>query len=231
MKTLNKLLFKVIIYPLTILSISGGVANGAELQITKKIWDEFTLEEKIDAQKSNKIIIIPSESIGRIVGAQLVDRSTPGSNSGAVLGSLLAQAGYLGSNGNYSPSSHIGFALIGALIGSSFDNDPNLKFYINYSIKTLDGNVRDIVVQAKSEFVRPNGQCVSFPGLSIVESDLCDGEKQKIIQTLKSISNAIPGHEIARPHTGLMVKCKIPGLGVMTLEKNNCGQMNGEIEK
>lgn len=206
------------------------------IHVTQNLWEDFNREEQLSiSSRFQKIEIFPSNSIGLIQSVQSVDRSTKGTNSGAIVGSAIGQAAYidraLKSGNSYSAKSHLGIGLLGALIGSALDERPEQHYIFNYGIKTLDGQIREIRVSSKEEFTQPIGQCVSLPELTRVSALMCSENKIQFLKRISAIAGAPADTLISREYSDLQVKCNVPGIGVMTLDKNSCTQLNGEIEK
>lgn len=207
------------------------------IHIMQNLWDDFSIDEKLSvSSKFQNIEILSSDSVGLINSVQSVDRSTKGTSSGAVLGSAISQAIYIdraitNSGGSYSAKTHLGAGVLGAILGSALDEKPQQYYIFNYGVRTLDGQIRETRISSKDEFSRPIGQCVSFPDLNIIPASICSEDKIQFLKRIFAIAGAPNNVVISREYSGLQVKCNVPGVGFMTLEKNSCTQMNGEIEK
>lgn len=226
----------LIILSVFLSAISVQAQQEIKISINQQLWRSFSNSEQANLiEKFPSIEITPSESIGIIQAVQSVDRSTPGTKGGAVLGATLGQAMYIdhafSGNNNYSATAQVGVAILGAALGSSLDSAPNTKFAFNYAIKTLDGQIREVRVDSGEEFTRPIGQCVRIPEVIPVEASLCSTDKVIFLQKLSAIGQAPEDALVSRERSGLNVNCRIPGVGLMTLEKNTCLQMDGEVEK
>lgn len=79
--------------------------------------------------------------------------------------------------------------------------------------------------------MRPIGQCVKFPEIEPISSELCSVDKVRFLKKVAAEAVAPNDALVSREPTGLNVKCRIDGIGMMTLEKNTCLQMEGFIEK
>lgn len=208
-----------------------------ELKISQHVWSEFTIGERaILTSKYPQIELIPSDSIGIIHSVQAVNHSTPGTNSGAALGGALGQTLYIDnalkrSGSNYSATAQLGAALVGAAIGSSFDKESQARFIFNYGVRTLDGQLREVRVESVDEFTKPIGQCVSLPSITPVRASLCVVDKAEFLRKLDALLLAPPNTIISPEITGSNVHCRVPNVGLMTLEENTCNQMKGLIEK
>ena len=211
--------------------------NKASLTINQLLWAEFSQFEKATLiAKFPNLELIPAESVGIIQSVQVVNRSTAGTNSGAALGGALAQTMYIdkafsGSGKNYSATTQLGAGLLGALLGSSLDSGPTSRFLFNYGIRTLDGQIKEVRVESGDEFSRPVGQCVTLPRIVPAPVGHCAIDKLQFLKKLNAISQAPESAVISNELTGINVNCRVPGVGLMTLEKNSCLQMEGIVEK
>jgi len=211
--------------------------NKTSLTINQLLWTEFSQSERATLlDKFPNLELIPAESVGIIQSVQAVNRSTIGTNSGAVLGGALAQTMYIdkafsGSGKNYSATTQLGAGLLGALLGSSLDSSPTSRFIFNYGIRTLDGQMREVRVESGDEFTRPAGQCVTLPEVAPAPIGHCAVDKLQFLRKLSAIFQAPEGAIVSNELTGINVKCRVPGIGLMTLEKNSCLQMEGTVEK
>lgn len=211
--------------------------NSNIIYINQNLWEDFSKEEQLSiSSRFNSIEIIPSESIGIIQSVQSVDRSTRGTNTGAFIGSAVGQAAYIdrafsNSGNNYSAMSQLGIGILGAMIGSTLDKAPQQHYIFNYGVKTLDGQIREVRISSREEFTQPIGQCISLPELTPISSLICSENKFQFLKRISALANAPSDALVSRENSGLQVKCKVPGIGIMTLEKTSCTQLDGEIEK
>lgn len=101
--------------------------------------------------------------VGRIVDVQIVPHGTPGSNVGSALGSATAQAGYIDNtilgSGNYSATGQLGAGILGAIIGSAFDQPAESWYAVHYWINFGNGP-REVPVSSYSPTYAPKGTCV-----------------------------------------------------------------------
>lgn len=208
-----------------------------ELKVSQHVWLEFSTSEKTAIlTKFPQVETIPSETIGVIQSVQAVNRSTAGTNSGATIGGALGQTLYIdsafrGSGSNYSATTQLGAALLGAAMGSTLDSAAQSRFIFNYGVKTLDGEIREVRVESGEEFTRPVGQCVFLPAISPAPSSLCAANKVQFLKKLSALSLAPADAVISEESTGINVTCRVSGVGLMRLEKNICIQMDGKIEQ
>jgi hypothetical protein len=178
---------------------------------------------------------VPTENVGTIQSAQAADRSTAATHDGAALGSALGQAAYIdrafkGNGSNYSAKSQVGAALVGAMVGSALDTPGQRKFLLSYGVRTADGQVRELRVESADEITRPIGQCVYLADLAEASPSLCITDKGQFLQHLIALEGAggAPG---AGAPAGKPVQCRLPNVGLMTLEPATCRQLQGTIEK
>ena len=208
-----------------------------ELTINQQLWLEFSDSEHIAIiSKFPQIEVIPSDTVGIIQSVQIVNRSSPGTNSGASLGGALGQTLYIdsafrGSGTNYSSTAQLGAAILGAAIGSSLDSAPQIRYVFNYAVKTVDGQIREIRVGSSEEFTRPVGQCVFIPSIAEAPVSLCNMDKVRFLKRLSALSHVPSGTIISDESTGIYVNCRVPEVGLMRLEKKICIQIEGGIEK
>lgn len=211
--------------------------SAPELKVSQHVWLEFSTSEKAAIlTKFPQIETIPSETIGVIQSVQAVNRSIAGTNSGAALGGALGQTLYIdnafrGSGSNYSATTQLGAALLGAAMGSTLDSAAQSRFIFNYGVKTLDGEIREVRVESEDEFTRPVGQCVFLPAISPAPGSLCAADKVQFLKKLSALSLAPADAVISQESTGINVTCRVPGIGLMRLEENVCIQMEGRVER
>lgn len=221
---------------LILVTLSSYAQQDIKVVVNQEIWNSFNKSEQQEIlRKFPALEILPAKSVGVIVGVQAANRSTPGNNSGSILGSTLGQAAYIdhafkGDN-SYSATAQVGAAILGAALGSSFDTAAKAKYVFNYAVKTLDGQIREVRSESHEEFTKPIGQCVTVPDLNAADAGMCITDKIQFIKKLSSLGQAPADATIVREASGVNVNCKVPGVGLMTLDRNNCLQMEGEIEK
>lgn len=226
----------IIIFAVGMFALIAQAQQTVKIGTNQYVWNNFSKSEQATLiDKFPSIEIAPSESIGVVQSVQSVNRSTPGTRGGAALGATIGQAIYIdkafSGNNNYSATAQVGAAILGAALGSSLDSAPTTRFAFNYAIKTLDGQLREVRVDSADEFTRPVGQCVRIPEVVPVEASLCSTDKSMFLQKLSAIGQAPADALISQEKSGVNINCRIPGVGLMTLEKNTCLQMDGKIEK
>lgn len=159
----------------------------AQITVSNEEWNSLSVSEQAAIRKHAQITTIPAGSFGLIVDVQSADRSTAATQHGAELGSSAAQLGYLDrsvNRGSYSAWSQIGFGLLGALIGSSVDQDGRQEYEYQYTIKRPDGNLSKIQRISGSAFHHAVGTCVSTPSLDPLPQGACDQTAESLRQKL-----------------------------------------------
>jgi len=208
-----------------------------KVDVTEKVWSQFSVSERAAIlARDIEIAIVPSTQVGTVQSAQLVNRSTAGTNSGAVLGSVVAQSMYIDNRlrdrgSNYSATTQVGMGVLGAVLGSSMDRGPVRRFIINYGIQTLDGEIAQVLVESPDEFFAPTGRCVYLPSVEPAPSSLCMNDKLAFLSRLSVLGQADPNAIVSEQQLGIQVNCRVPAVGLMTLDRSMCTQLNGTIEK
>ena len=177
----------------TAVVLFSSVAYAAPtFKVSQYQWGEFTSSEKESIRKKvPHLEVIPSSEVGTILSAQVVDFSTQGTESGAALGSTVGQAVYVDKaiqSSNYSATTQLGAAVLGAAIGSTIDSNPVRRYVLNYGLKTVDGEVVEVKVVTTEQFTRPVGQCVSIPAVVPVPNSLCSSQTVKLLRDLLNAS-------------------------------------------
>jgi hypothetical protein len=151
--------------------------NSLIIKVPSHVWSDLTQEERDQATSQNLIDLLPSDSIGVIIDVQGVDRSDPGTTSGQQLGAALGSAAYIdkafSGKSDYSAMTHLGVSILGAIIGSSLDRAPSVKYQYRYSIKTLNNKIEYLDEHTTDPFSKSLGACVLVPSLASVSQDLC----------------------------------------------------------
>lgn len=214
-----------------------SLCHASDLTISQQLWQQFSVADRNTILgKFPNLELAPPATIGVIQAVQSVNRSTAGTNAGAIVGGALGQAAYVdnafkGSGNSYSAVNHVGSAILGAAIGSAADSAPQSRFDFNYAVKTLDGQLREVRTTSNQEFTKPIGQCVSFPQLNPLQAISCSTDKVQLLKSLSSLSIAVEAQsKLAKKSTEVKVACRIPGIGLMTLERNVCTEMEGKEE-
>lgn len=214
------------------------IAEAQSVKVNQLVWSDFSASERVSIlAKFSDIEVIPTDSVGTIQSVQVVNRSVAASNNGAALGSVLAQAAYIdhaakGTSANYSAKTQVGAALLGAAAGATLDTPSHTRFLLNYGIKTADGQIHEVHIESDDELVKPSGQCVYLADLSSAPPVLCLAEKVPFLKHLSSLSDPAQADRITpRLQNNRPIACRVPNVGLMTLESTACNQLNGIIEK
>lgn len=110
---------------------------------------------------------------GRISSVQFVNRSSVNTNAGANFGAVAGQAMYLDNTSfkNYSAVNQIGAGLLGALVGSSIDNQTKTQYQRTYWVILNDGETISVVDYVSDQTHIPQGICVEVKGSSILATN------------------------------------------------------------
>ncbi len=214
------------------IALASAASHASEIKVSQSLWQQFSTADQMTLLTSFPgIELVESSSVGTIQGVQSVNRSMAGTNTGAMLGGAIGGAAYLdrafrGDGGNYSALVQLGATLLGAAVGSTADSKAQARFEFNYSIKTLDGQIREIRNSSSDEFTKPVGQCVLLPSLVQLAPISCSADKPSL---LKALAATKPSHESAgaSSEAAMAVACKISGVGVMTLGRRACQELEG----
>ncbi len=214
------------------------LCKASDLTISQHLWEQFSVADRSTLlSKFPNLELASPDTIGVIQAVQTVNRSTAGTNTGAILGGAFGQAAYVdnalkGNGSNYSAVNHIGSAVLGAAIGSSVDQSPQRSFDFNYAIKTVDGQLREVRTSSSQEFTKPIGQCVSFPDLRPLQAITCSTDKVQLLKTLSASSSEQSKAQSKKitVNSDVKVACRINGVGLMTLERSVCREMEGKEE-
>lgn len=158
------------------LCCSSAVAQ-TTLKVSETAWRGLSANDREAIQQKYVIEAVAAESFGTILDNQGADRSTSGTNSGAVLGEAIANASYIDKalgSGNYSAKNHLGVMLLGGLLGAALDSKPKSQYQFRYAIRLGTGNVIYQDTFSSEPFRHPVGVCVFLPSVSIApEQHLC----------------------------------------------------------
>jgi outer membrane lipoprotein SlyB len=231
-------MYKKSVFLLTVTLGFTPLCKASDLTISQHLWEQFSVADRSTLlSKFPNLELASPDTIGVIQAVQTVNRSTAGTNTGAILGGAFGQAAYVdnalkGNGSNYSAVNHIGSAVLGAAIGSSVDQSPQRSFDFNYAIKTLDGQLREVRTSSSQEFTKPIGQCVSFPDLRPLQAITCSTDKVQLLKNLSASSSEQSKAQSKNPNVNsdIKVACRINGVGLMTLERSVCREMEGKEE-
>lgn len=221
------------------------------LKVSDLAWQGISADDRAVIQKNYVIQTIGADNFGIIIDNQGADRSTPGTNGGAVLGGAVASAGYIDKaigNNNYSAKNHLGVMLLGGLLGSMLDSKPQAQYQFRYSIRLGSGSVVSRDVFSSEPFRHPVGVCVTLPDISLApEQHLCTQTAESLRRAhilSKDQSNVVPAQHIvpsaAAADGGISeggvilvskeaVKCKVGSLAPVRTSQDKCKIINGVI--
>lgn len=147
------------------------------LKVSSVAWQGLTPDEKSFIQGRYVVESVTSDAFGLIIDNQGVDKSTPGTSGGAVLGEAVGSAAYIDkafSGGNYSAKNHLGALLLGGLVGSALDSRPQSQYHFRYALKLGNGSIVYQDSYSSEPFRHPVGICVLLPAITIApEQHLC----------------------------------------------------------
>jgi len=179
---------------------------------------------------TESISIIPSNSFGKIISVQIIDKSKPGTTSGSQFGSAIGQAAYIDksiTSGNYSALQQVGVGVAGALLGSALDSPPASYYGINYSVQLYDGSVKTISVGSSDGVSLPVGQCVFTADAKDAPSYLCGDTLKAFLTRYMRISLSIK--ETSDLNAVKRIKCSIPNAGTFSISVEDCDQSKGTV--
>jgi hypothetical protein len=159
---------------------------GEELAIyTKKIEhknlvDSLSKEERaIYYENQYKQYQESIKITGRVMSSQLINRSNSGTNAGSMVGAAFGQAVYIDSVNfrNYSAGNQLAAGLIGAVIGSSFDQKKTEIYQKVYFIKKKDSSIVRLDQNTSDQVLFPVGACIYYKEpfeFSIIDDKSCE---------------------------------------------------------
>lgn len=217
-------------------AVTGIAASAPAVRANQYLWAQFSAAERLSLMKKYPDLeLVPTDAVGTIQSAQAADRSTAATHGGAALGSAVGQAAYIdhafkGRGSSYSALTQVGAALVGAAVGSALDSPGQRKFLLSYGVRTADGEVREVRVESAEEITRPVGQCVFLADLAPASPSLCVTDKTQFLQQLIALEGAAQTPDVGAADNK-PVSCRLPNVGLMTLEPATCRQLQGTIEK
>lgn len=225
------------------------------IKIASNIWSELTEQERSSLAEKYLVQKISSDAFGKIIDAQGVDKSTPGTTGGSQLGGAVANAAYVDrwlGGGSYSAKTQLAAILLGSAIGSSLDTPPVNRYHFRYAVRLGNGNVIYSDAISNEPFRHPPGICVTVP--LIVPSDdqsLCDqtidtvrrrfgglhgGSDEARAPQAKLNDNKYAASEKEESNEHLStnalnenVMCKVPSLSPIKTTKTKCLAIEGVI--
>lgn len=229
---------------------SSAAAQPA-LKVSEDAWRGLSTDERTVIQQKFVVEMVGSDNFGLIIDNQGADRSTPGTNGGAVLGGAVASATYIDKsigNGNYSAKNHLGVMLLGGLLGSMLDSKPQSQYQFRYSIRLGSGSVVTRDVFSSEPFRHPVGVCITLPDVSLAaEQNLCtqtaeslraahigsknvlsDASAQQLMPSFTAVDGSAAGGagSVVLKET---VNCKVGALAPVRTSPDKCNVVNGVI--
>lgn len=221
------------------------------LKISGIAWQSLSSDERSVIQQKYVIETVNADSFGTIIDNQGADRSTAGTNAGAVLGEAIASANYIDKsigNGNYSAKNHLGLMLLGSLLGATLDAKPQSQYQFRYAIRLGNGSVIYQDIFSSEPFRHSVGVCVFVPAINIVpEQHLCTQTaeslrvthivpveqfrmeiSQKEMLPLKGV-DPMASEIISNSVRTELINCKINNLTPVKASLEKCKLINGVI--
>ena len=127
-----------------------------------------------DARNAVKAALI---EYGKVIDAQGLDQSSPGTTGRAAIGSALGSAAYIDNafrpGNNYSAVAQLGAGLFGAILGAQLDRRPVNQYRIRYALRRSDGEIVYGDAVQQDPFRHPVGMCLRIVDLQPVSQTLC----------------------------------------------------------
>lgn len=235
--------------------LSSNAQAMAMLGVSESAWSVLEPQERAEIQRTYLIEIFRNDSFGLLIDNQGVDRSTPGSVGGTVLGSAIADAAYIDrafSGGSYSAKTHLGVALLGGLIGSALNKPAQQRYQFRYTIRLQNGNIINRDVYSTEPFRHTAGLCIILPDITVAPSqELCTLTPETLrsrylAQTAVQHEKLMPSYHAAngvKQPVGLenpqpdvtqrsdesTVSCKLGSLAPVQTTLKKCNSINGKI--
>ncbi len=230
--------------------ISAAAHGQTTLKVSALAWSGLSAGEKAILQSQHYIETVGPEAFGTIIDNQAVDRSTPGTNSGAALGGLVGGAAYIDrsfkGNNNYSALTHLGVALLGGMIGSALDRPAQALYQFRYAVRLGSGAIVYQDAFSGDAFRHPVGICVSMPTVSVLaEQHLCTHTTESLRGAY--LLTAIPPPQAqppppravlaeaslaeAPPSPDSLVTCRLKNLAPTRTTADKCTLVNGVISE
>lgn len=232
------------------LCCSAAIAQPV-LKVSEVAWQGLAANDRAVIQQKYLVEVVGGGSFGVILDNQGADRSTPGTNNGAVLGEAIASASYIDKaigNGNYSAKNHLGIMLLGGLLGSTLDSKPQNQYQFRYAIRLGAGGVIYQDAFSFEPFRHPVGVCVFLPDISIApDQHLCTQTTESlrrahVIQTMQSpgappqqnntsvsIADTVQSELGTSTESVESIHCKVGTLAPVKTSPEKCKIINGVI--
>lgn len=228
--------------------LSIAYAQQPILRVSSVAWHGLTSDEKIFIQSRYMVEALGAESFGVIIDNQGVDRSTPGTTSGANLGAAIGSAAYVdkafSGNNDYSAKSHLATMLISGFLGSALDTKPQSQYQFRYAVKLGNGSITYQDQISQDPFRHPVGVCVSVPSMSLLrEQHLCSQSVESLRQAhippgsqlQVSAVPATPSNQpigqppVTQDEPEVLVSCKANNLAAVRTTAVKCNAIQGVI--
>jgi len=181
---------------LSTLLFSNQVSAQQLIKISQSAWLALTSSERELIQKRYVVDLADQNSFGIIIDNQGVNESTGGTTGGANLGSAIANAAYIDNalkGGNYSAKNQLAVGILGMMLGSTLDRNPNAQYHYRYAVRLGSGNIKYFDETKSDRFRHPAGICVSVPNITLVDQQLC----MQTAATLRTAYLDLPAAQIA----------------------------------
>jgi len=180
-----------------LLSLGAGAASAQTVvKVAEHAWTGLTAEERAVIQKTYVVQITGSDSFGTIIDNPGMNESRPGTTGGAQLGAAFADAAYIDRafkpGGNYSAKENLGYALLGAVIGSALDQPATVQYRFRYAVRLGSGEIRYYDEVRGDAFRQPAGICVMVPALSMADQSLCQQDVAALRGKYLGVATAAP---------------------------------------
>lgn len=173
------------------------------LKVSGLAWNGLGEEEKATLQRKFMVEPLPADSFGTIIDNQAIDRSTPGTNGGAALGTMIGSAAYIdrafSGNNNYSALANLGVAILGGVVDSALiDRPAQSQYQSRYAIRLANGSISYQDAYSVDPFRHPIGVCVSVPDIQILaEQHLCSQTTGSLRAAHMLARQGAPAYEVS----------------------------------
>jgi hypothetical protein len=231
-------MLKFLLLAIILFSVS---ANSSEIDIPEHLWNDLDSNTQLSISNKYEVNIYLQSSYGLLIDAQILDKSSRGTNIGASIGSAYAQSKYIdnsfsGNSIDYSATNQLGYGLLGALVGSLLDKPAISEYQTRYTVKLANNNIEMFDEISSSEnFTQSKGLCVATNPVKAVNQLLCTMSKNDLLmiasgEKIESIASNSKKLELKnQTPTTNRVKCKIGENSPTFLDENLCLSANGEI--
>lgn len=206
-------------------------AMGKGIIVNSYIFKQLTVEDQRKLVQKYPLMDVTDENIvGRINSYQVVNNSIDGDNSGSKLGSLLGQSTYIDGSAtsrSYSATGQVGAGIVGALIGGNFNKEAQRRFTITYGVQLIDSSIKTLSLTSSNESASPVGQCVYFESMKEAPYNLCVDSLVAYLGRVKIFAANITGPSLTVAGSIERVRCKVEGLGELSVPRDDCINLKG----